>query len=209
MEAQVTASFAIMAHPSRYDRARRLSRALGAPIVWDRGRGEWDTAERAWNDYSSYADYHIVVQDDALLARYARSKMLTALDQCPEFGPVSFYAGKVWPVHVQTEFAGAVRSGASWIVASRLYWGVAVAVPTYMIPDMLDHRSNRVYDARVGDYFAKQNLPVYYTNPSLVNHAETDSLLGKKPKGRVALRFDAELPVTWNHGVSDLRAHRV
>jgi len=62
------------------------------------------------------------------------------------------------------------------------------------------------YDTRIGIFYQRNRLPVYYTMPSLVDHDDDlDSLLdhGKAKGARVAHRLATGL-VAWNKQVIDI-----
>src|SRR5690606_29789543 len=83
--------------------------------------------------------------------------------------------------------------------SKRLYWGPAVAMPTSWVPRMLKavERSSRPYDQRLSDWTFSTDTPVYYSNPSLVDHRDAPSTITDKPQpARRAVRYGE--PAAWN-----------
>lgn len=183
-----------MAHPSREDLVADLVGQLDRPVemVWDRYQDRWDTGVRAWQAHDPDADWHLVIQDDALACRDLIAGLECGLATITEPAVVSCYIGDRHPgVHAIKRAEDQLEPG-SWVVLGSLIWGVAIAVPTSTIADMLtwcerNHHPN--YDARIARYYSTwAALPAYYTWPPLVDHKPTPSLVGH-PDGRRGYRF--------------------
>lgn len=180
----VTLSIAIMAHPRRRQAAERLARQVDADdVVWDTNDNEWDTGARAIATYSPTATHHLVLQDDALPIDDFRRHATAAIEQHPD-DLVSFYLGtsrpKEWQPLVDDACMQAETVGASWITASKLLHGVAIAMPTARIPDLLTWCEKPVvpYDYRIGMYWHYVlDRPIFYTWPSLVDHDDGPTLV--------------------------------
>ncbi len=199
-------SVAIAAHPSRADMVQQLQNKLQCPpghlsIVWDEKDNIWDTHRRAWGqaniNIAQDADitHHLVLQDDAVPCL----NLLPALENALEYvsdKPVSLYFGNATshPKIVRT-VATAQREGATWIKTSGTWWGVGIMLPVNMISDMLLFCENRreTYDRRLAIWCEHNGHEVYHPWPSLVDHADTSSLLypGRRP-GRKAYQFVGE-----------------
>lgn len=177
--------WAVVGHVERDRQARALAWMVGAePYIDPGGFGEWSNHRRAWVALSgSNAEWSVVLQDDAVPVAQIATQAEQALTVAP--GPVvSFYAGRSYPPETVRPFSRAVDradwAGVSWIVTKRLFWGVAVAVRTELIVDML-RTADRVpkgvaYDERLS-YWAQKVGGVAYTWPSLVDHADGPSLV--------------------------------
>lgn len=189
-------SVAIMAHPGRTRAARRLAAELGAPIVWDRGHGVWDTGRRALLACDQDATHHLVVQDDATLCRDLLDGLEIALRYAGQ-RPVGLYVGQRADGRRQASVARGVyraaTDGTPWISARRWpLWGVASVHPTEMIDDLVRHgdihgQAGR-YDWNTRHYYRQVGVDAWYTWPSLVNHRPGPSLLGNA-NGQAAWRF--------------------
>jgi hypothetical protein len=105
--------------------------------------------------------------------------------------------------------AVAKAKNVSWLRSNLLYWGVCIVIPTNHIADMLDFVSDRkeLYDFRIGWAYMRQRLPVFYTNPSLVDHDDDlGSILGhgEAPGRRIAHNFIGDKKPIWNNRVLDI-----
>lgn len=195
----MTTSYAIMAHPKRRDEAVRLAQRTHiteSAIVWDQHDDEWDTGSRALA--TAWGDWHCVLQDDAIPIPDLRTHIEHAIAFAPQRTAISLYVGTLRPhaQRVARAVAEADITGASWLSAPTLYWGVAVLIPTEGIPAILNTPSRMPYDRRIGEIFRSQHRPVLYTWPSLVDHADTPSLLHDRGGERRAHRVG--IPA-WGH----------
>jgi hypothetical protein len=169
-------SVVVMAHPERGELARRLSRTLGgARVVWDRYGDRWDTGRRAMLAFEEESDWHLVVQDDAILCLGFLDQVRKALEHGGD-GPVAFYmgrTGRMEGVSPMEAVAKARTLGRPWIEGPGPRWGVAVAVRPRDIPAMVEHGDRldlENYDLRMADYFSSVGRRCRYSVPSLVDH---------------------------------------
>ena len=198
-------SVSIMAHPDRVEQVAQLDRHLGntgIPVGWDNEGPPtrdvdrcWRTARRAWELHDPAADWHLLLQDDAIANPDLLKVAARALRYVPENAVVSFYMGTHRPVPgVWTSLARkADEAGAAWVVGPLLMWGVALAVQTRHIPQMIekaDRMPMLADDQRVGRWARRAGLEPWYSWPSLVDHPPGGSLCGHGA-GRVARRFAA------------------
>lgn len=186
-------SCTIRAHPARADLVDGLLNRLGdVAVVWDDGGGSWDTGRRAWLEHDPDANWHLVLEDDAVVCRDLLPGVEKALELLPECSVASLYLGN----QGRGDLARAIPyHGDAWIRGPHLIWGVAIAVPTASIADMVarcDRSSleDKVYDARLGRYYQyyRNHWPAYFCWPSLVDHRDVPSLLDGNP-GRYAVNF--------------------
>jgi hypothetical protein len=183
----------VMAHPKREARAVALAEQLGAGIVWDRGRGLWDTARRAWLEQDG--EWHTVIQDDAIPSEAFRENMDRILEHCYPH-PVSWYFGTGKPpTSTPTEplTVRAEQQGCSWIESGGPWWAVAVSVHSSLVEEMVAHCDTsklKADDARYTAHFRRLGLTCLYTWPSLVDHADLPSIAGPGQRGiRKAYKF--------------------
>jgi len=87
-------------------------------------------------------------------------------------------------------------------------WGVGIVLPTAHIEHLIEFVDDRdePYDTRIGIFYQRNRLPIYYTMPSLVDHDDDLGTVipghGTVPGARVAHRL-ATGPVRWNkHTIS-------
>lgn len=197
----MSVSFTIMAHKQRRKFVEQLKPQLdGAGAVWDRKNDRWDTGRRALLAYDKSADWHVVVQDDAILCPNFLPGVEAALASVPLEVPVSFYTGKTRPFHAYVKGAveGCKQSGKTWFTMRGPLWGPAIALPTVYIDDLVadcdrwDNIPN--YDLRIGEWFTERKIQCWYSVPSLVDHRvgeENPSLVKGRygHDGRVAFEF--------------------
>lgn len=207
-------SLTIMAHPKRKDHAERLYGALAVrpfcdtSITWDQVNEEWHTGERSLRAGIGKGDWHIVIQDDAILTPSFYENLMGALHNVPSKSLVSLYTGQARPMQKRVSAAVQKAYHASWLQFFLLMWGVGIAIPSSHIEPMLEFVADREepYDTRIGMFYQRNRLPIYYTMPSLVDHFdELGSLLdhGKAPGARIAHKPATGL-VQWNRDVIDI-----
>jgi hypothetical protein len=209
---QMKISVAIMTHMDRRQNAKALKAKLDTmwfeevKLIYDTGIGEWDTGERAIQYGEGLVDWHIVLQDDAIIDDAFFENVYCALLNVPERSLVSFYLGKVKPYsdRVKLVFNRAIKVDASWISGSTLLWGVGIAIPTEQIPNVLVHARyypRLLYDRRVGQYYLSKKMKVYYTTVSLVDHDYTLPSLtghGNTKSPRVCHKFSNNKIIHYN-----------
>ena len=194
-------SVSIMAHPRRKLQARALYDQLqqypfsDVFIIWDELNNEWHTGKRALKGGIVLgSDWHVVIQDDALLTPDFYANIEGAIKALPVKTLFSLYTGTARPLARRVSEAVAKARDGDWLQSHQLYWGVGIVLPSDQIAAMLDFVEDieLQYDNKVGEFYCQNGLPVYYCNPSLVNHDdELGTLLaghGKdvSPEPRVA-----------------------
>lgn len=204
-------SASIMAHPDRAGQVDALRESLGqlVPVSWDAWGSPhrdhdriWGVARRAWEMHDQAADWHLLLQDDAIVAPDLLEAITKGLEHVPPQAIVSLYIGTGRPLSWVWQRLGARADseGASWIVGPRSMWGVALALPTALIGDMIaygDRQHGLADDMRVGRWARRQRLEAWFPWPSLVNHPDGDSLVGHGT-GRSALRMVEGSALTWD-----------
>lgn len=194
----------VVAHESRMWRAEALRVAVSADHVWmDHGyHGEWKNHLRAWKSArDSGKKWAVILQDDAVPVENFRKHVMDAVNHKPD-EMISLYVGTHRPRKQQVLDAVelAESQNASWLVANTLMWGVGVVLPTSRIQEMLDKTAKirLPYDQRLGAWAETTGRSVYYTWPSLVDHADEETVahVGKKQQGkRIAHRVGVP---NWN-----------
>ena len=195
MATQVTSlAVAVVGHVDRIEQGKALAHDLDAELfVDDAGLGEWANHARAlaWAAEQS-ASHALIVQDDAVPVLGMLDHAHWAAGSYPG-GPIGCYVGRVRPrpTAVTRAVRRAEQLDASWLEADTLLWGVATIIPTADIPDILDRPCSLPYDERIGEHYRRRRIPVRYTWPSLVDHADMPSVIeGRRERrlGRVAWR---------------------
>jgi hypothetical protein len=183
----ISLSVAMMAHPKRAEQVEQILARLDrddVQVVWDERNSRWDTGKRAMLAYDPGCSHHAVIQDDVLVCRDLFAGVEAALHQMPHDVPLCGYVGRVRPYAEMVTMAAAVarQRGASFLTMHTLNWGPLVVVPTDCIEEMVEHCDTLTdipnYDRRLSRYWELQrHLLVWYTWPSLVDHADGPSLV--------------------------------
>ena len=174
-------SVAVMAHPKRKRQAMVLHKKLiqypfsSVRIVWDEKNDEWDTGTRAMMRGAAENGWHLVIQDDAILTPDFYANVAKCISAVPTKSVISLYTGKVKPLADRVQAAVDKADDGDWLNFYMLLWGVAILIPTEHIKPMLefvggDEYRDTQYDNRVGVFYQRNILPIYYTMPSLVDH---------------------------------------
>lgn len=187
-------AYGVCAHHERLDQAQRLLETLpveGRVLACDNGtKGELRNHDDTWLAAYEVAmeeglDWCVVLEDDAEPVWRFSEYLPQILANVPEPGIVCLYTGTGRPPQYQATIEQACyqaqHSGAAWLRSRshRLLWGVAVAMPTYQVPYMLEGVQGDMspYDYRIGHYALSTGTPVHYTYPSMVDHADGLTLI--------------------------------
>lgn len=191
----------IAAHPTRSMMAEDLARQVGGQIVWDQGRGEWDTHRRALlvGAASVPEDSHVIVlQDDALPVPDFPEHARDAIEVHPN-ALISFYVGTGRPRQplVRKAITEADDHECAWLSCNSLLWGVGIAVPARYVAGIVQYRSNLPYDQRLGAWSRRFQVPVVYTWPSLVDHLDTVGLVRHRKPAVKRIAHRTGVPKRW------------
>jgi hypothetical protein len=203
VEPLVTA--AIVAHPDRSPNAQRLIRVLsesiptvGEPIptmifMDNENLGCHDNHVRAWDWLlCQTSPWLMVLEDDALPIPEFTEQLPLALQHAPS-PVVSLYLGRTRPAYYQRRIAHAlvgcshpgadepVDDSTPWVVADRLLHCVGVVMRHEVVEQMMPYLPEMValkhaIDEGITEFCRMQSIPVSYTVPSLVDHADGESL---------------------------------
>jgi GR25 family glycosyltransferase involved in LPS biosynthesis len=150
----------------------------------------------AWNWHAALeADWHVVLEDDALPIPQFRSQLTAALEVAPE-PIVSLYLGGGYAddIRVRTAVSKADRTGAHWLLTSgTVLSAVALAVRDDLVGPMitgLGYRQRHAIDRAMSLWARGSGRRVAYAVPSLVDHADVTSLVAphRRRSPRRALR---------------------
>lgn len=200
-------SLAIMAHPQREAMVRDLLiPALDEEptVVWDRLNDRWDTGKRALQAHGG-SDFHIVIQDDAVVSPGLVAGVRAMLAVLPPGVPIGLYYGSVRPrrSYHRYMYEAAKAEGARWIVLPESpMWGVGLVIPTADVAGIIELgdtvTSTNNYDTRVATYYQRCHVEQWFPIPSPVDHRIAgDSLVpGRGNHERVAHESLGDTPVT-------------
>lgn len=211
-------SASVMAHPDRAPLVEELLTALDRPVPvhWDpegppSGNSDrvWRVARGGWQLHDPAADWHVLIQDDALVCRDFLAGLERALEAIPQDVVVSPYLGQGGATGQRWARVGAAadRQRASWVQSAKLGWGVAICLPTRLIPDMIE-RADRMTgvpdDMRVAGWSTRRRGQVWYTWPSLVDHRAVPSITKHRAADRRAVRhhLGSALDLDWSGPVT-------
>lgn len=177
----------LMAHRSRQKYAKTVTDSIDVDFVsWDEGDlGLVQAHIQAWEmmaDIVEEGDYGIILQDDVILTSDFKGKMSYHILNCIEkYGRIGFHAylRNTRNRAVLRKVDKCRREKKDHVVLPNVYSGNSIALPSEHIKPMLEHFKTMSVpsgDKRINDYLHKQNLPVYFPCPSLVEHRELDSL---------------------------------
>ena len=209
-------TISIMAHPRRTEQANALYKKVAqfpfaAPqIIWDEQNNEWHTGERALAYGIDKGDWHVVLQDDAIINEHFYTNLVKAIENVPDRVLFSLYTGTVRPFNERVGNAVKNANGASWLKGYTLFWGVGIVIPSNHIKPMLDFVKDETdpYDTRIGMFYFRNMLPIFYTNPSLVDHDDDiGTLVGTRsslPQGRRVARNFIKKDHIWNSDYVDI-----
>jgi hypothetical protein len=211
----VKLSASIMAHPERAGEVGNLLNALdrrSVTVAWDdegpaSGNADrvWRTARKGWGLADPDADWHVLIQDDALPCADMLAGLERALAFVPQDAVVSPYlgTGRTVPIRWEALARAADAAAVPWVRSANLMWGVCIALPVALLPEMIDFADRRAGvpdDMRVAGWAKKHGREVWYTWPSLVDHLTVRSLTKHKARERVARRHHqgSALEIEWS-----------
>lgn len=206
-------SASIMAHPDRSALVADLRGLLDrdVPVHWDdegpaSGNSDrvWRTARGGWGLAEPDADWHVLIQDDAVPCPDFLAGLERALAHVPPDATVSPYLGQGGAAPRKWTAMGGLadQRGASFVVSESLMWGVAICLPVALIPDLIE-RADTMHrvpdDMRVAGWTKRRRGEVWYTWPSLVDHRPVPSITKHRAANRRAVRHHqgSALDVDW------------
>ena len=176
-------SITIMGHPDRSDLIEKIKDKLDDPrvnIALDtENLGCWGNAKRAWEMADPNSTHHLVIQDDVMPC----NNFIEGAEKALRFNPdklVSFFS--LYKIADKAE-----ADNHSWFTSNK-GWGQALCMPSHWIPHYLEWCKENIQpdypscDARFSAFAMANNLKVWNTNPSLVEHIEpNNSVMGNNP----------------------------
>lgn len=187
----MTIVFGVVAHTARQETAARLALSLphspSPPLVCvdDGTLGPVANHRRVWSSLGRVGTGWVcVLEDDAQPIDGFAEQLHAALAAAPS-PVVSLYLGTSRPPGVQAQVRRALghaeRVGACWVTAPRMLHAVGICLRTTLIPDMLSATGplhpRIAADERWDRWLRRRGLAVAYAVPSLVDHADTPTLV--------------------------------
>lgn len=200
----MTYAIGIVAHVTRAEQAHKLMADVGAAYLsLDNGNlGCHGNHRKTWrylaNKQAPHVDWGIVLEDDAIPCCEDFTNQLEQALAVTTAPIVSLYLGRLRPPHLQYIIEPAVKRAdeqdASWLVSRQLLHGVGLAIRSNVIADMLNNLDDELpIDEAINAWANQRRYRIAYTWPSLVDHADGETLLQhrdghERVPGRVAWR---------------------
>lgn len=185
----VKLSISVMAHPSRASFFPHLQEKLGdVPFSIDQKNNLIENCKAAWRLYDPSADFHVVIQDDAIVCNNFRERAIKFIteresERIAYRRPVcgyNFFIRQEYPPEKMREFE---KQG--YYMEGRNRGGVAICLPVNQIEDMLkffDTIDNRHDDERISQWIIARHFQMCFPIPSLVDHNDHNpSIAGNRP----------------------------
>lgn len=191
----------IVSHVAREAQADELAAKVGASIVSvDPGQLGCEL-NHAWTWQATAelgGEYTCILEDDAIPVDDFNEQLEMILRVTP--APiVSLYTGMRRPPQHQAAIRNALQRadeiGADFIVAQDCLHAVGLVMRPDLVPDFLANRKPGLpIDQAIGRWAKMRGYPIAYPVPSIVNHADGQTLIKHmdgqpRAKGRVAWRF--------------------
>lgn len=194
-------SITVMAHPSRERFFPYLSEKLGnPPFCVDQNNNIIANSRASWLKYDPQADFHLVVQDDAIIIDNFRERAKAFIEEqearrVREGRPAQGYnfflkqdrhGTPLWP-----------QDGAYTDKVTR--GGVAICLPVKCIPAMIaefDRQRSRHDDDRISEYVKRAGMRILFPVPSLIGHRGDIPSVAGNTQSLDVWKFDGLEPVT-------------
>ncbi len=196
-------SISVMAHPSRAQFFPYLQEKLGLSLSQfsiDQKNNLIENCKASWLLHDSTADFHCVVQDDAVICDHFREKATAFIAEQEKRRAAE---GK--PAQGYNFFLKQDRRKTPLWVKDGVYTdnvtrgGVAICLPVSHIKPMLiefDRQRSRHDDDRISEYIKRRRMKILFPVPSFIGHrGDIDSVAGN-PRGLDVWKFDGQEPVT-------------
>lgn len=170
-------SIALMCHVSRVEFIPYLKSKLGECKVFidDGHLGVKKNSIRCWASFDKTADYHLVIQDDAIICEDFFGRCKKYLDSKKEI--VSFFMSK----RLKEEN---LEEDENFFYRNWLTGAVGLAIKTEYIPELLSFMNSQRMnndDTIIANFFKKKGIKISYSKPSLVDHRHgIESIVEKK-----------------------------
>jgi hypothetical protein len=181
----------IVAHPDRAEMANRLAFQTKADTIrWDDGSRKGDHLAGCAATHlgllaelrDGAGEWSVVLEEDAVPVQDFARHVERALEYAPS-PIVGLYLGTSNPAsQAQQQIKQAVRAALdanqAWIAADCLIGSVGYAVRTDLLPDMIDFITERSEELplRISRWAQARHIGICYTQPSLVDHFDGDSV---------------------------------
>lgn len=186
-----------MAHPKRKEWAEQLSKELACPIYWDIDNNVWNTCKGAWNLHEKDADFHVVIQDDAILTSNFKEKTKNFIENICKYNKnVAF---QLYHGGGKNDQKQVIQFGykQGYVIKHLMAWGVAICLPVSLISEMLRFGDGYYMwqdDIKIKYFLKNKKIPTIFPLPSLVDHRKmtdgNNTLTGSADSDRYSPYFE-------------------
>jgi hypothetical protein len=176
-------SVSIMAFHTREPFFEYLKSRLGEDIpfsVDDGSMGIWNNCKASWLLHDPKAEYHIVIQDDAIICDNFIDRASEIIKRKEKDGDFifSFYAGQM----MGAKITAARNRKKDCVISGMIFNEVALCMKTKHISDMIkwcDERRAET-DQDIWRWAHLRRVKILYPLPSLIDHRSGDSIFREK-----------------------------
>ena len=198
----VKLSISVMAHPSRSQFFPYLKEKLQIPMTQfsiDQKNNLLENCKASWMKHDPQADFHCVVQDDALICENFREKTVAFITEQEK---KRIYDAR--PVQGYNFFLKQDPNRAPLWIKDGVYTdnvtrgGVAICLPVSHIEAMLtefDRQRSRHDDDRVSEYVKRNGIKMLFPVPSFIGHRSEIPSIVNNNKSLPVWKFSGEDPV--------------
>lgn len=162
-------SYSVMAHPRRKEWAESLAEQIDCPIAWDTDSTVWNTRKKALLLAPADSDFHVVIQDDAILCADFKDKAEKFINEHKDKAVQLYFGNR--SKEDKTEMATGLEKG--FILRKFCAWGVAIGTPTAWIPEMIQFGDGYPAwqdDTKIKYFLAHKGYQTAFPMPCLVDH---------------------------------------
>lgn len=151
-----------MASREREEWALELARELNCEIAWDSDKNIWNTCKKAWRLHDPNYQYHLVIQDDAILSKDFIEHAIDFIVTHPNEAYQFYWGNDYEPTTPEKGYE-----------ERDMAWGVAICLKTELIDEMI--RFGNVYqawqdDVKIKHFLKSKGIKTLFPIPCLVNH---------------------------------------
>jgi len=170
-------SISVMAHPSREKYFGYLKEKLNNPkfSIDTESKGLLWNCVNSWKMHDLDSDYHLVVQDDAIICKDFVNKASEMIEKNGRYLYSFYHANREsW-----NDAVNDALKGSGYLIKKHVHSGLAIAIPRDLIPSMLDFfekQKEPADDVRIGMWAKSIGLLNFIPIPSLIDHRDEKSL---------------------------------
>jgi len=191
-----TLSISVMAHYKREHWFPYLRERLGdVPFSVDDGtKGIWQNNKDAWALHDPNADYHVVIQDDAIVCDNFHERAREFIARFEGENAFQFFYGNRTKFSSDKEINEALKN-TGYVRKTKLSWGVAICLPVRHIKPLAEFGDRHPAwqdDTKIDAYIKSVHLPVIYPIPCFIDHRkmeENRTLVPSKDSDRFSHLF--------------------